>query len=220
MRTRQSARLLVFNKWDEVLLFASVHQQGPLVGQNYWFTPGGAVEPGETFEQAGVRELEEETGLKCDQIGQEIYQRIFVLRLIDGEEVEADERYFVVRPDTQQLSFGGWTDLKVELIAGHKWWSVSEIADATEIIWPENLAEMLISPEVQAGSNAQKAVSIARAYLTGRSDRLYSEGHAQRHKLGHWRVWFERRSGFMMDPIHVIVAVDLDNGECEIVPLF
>ena len=154
MRTRQSARLLVFNKWDEVLLFASVHQQGPLVGQNYWFTPGGAVEPGETFEQAGVRELEEETGLKCDQIGQEIYQRIFVLRLIDGEEVEADERYFVVRPDTQQLSFGGWTDLEVELIAGHKWWSVSEIADATEIIWPENLAEMLISPEVQAGSNA------------------------------------------------------------------
>ena len=99
------------------------------------------MEPGETFEQAGVREIEEETGLKCDQIGQEIYQCVFVLRLTDGEEVEADERYFVVRPDTQQLSFGGWTDLEVELIAGHKWWSVSEIADATEIILPENLSD-------------------------------------------------------------------------------
>ena len=217
MRIRPSARLLVFNKWDEVLLFKSMHQQGPLIGQNYWFTPGGAVEAGENFEQAGIRELEEETGLRCDSLGPEVSRRVFVLRLTDGEEVEADERYFVARPDADQLSFVGWTDLEIEVIAGHKWWSRREIADTTETIWPENLVEMLVSSEVQAGSNAQKAVSLARAFLVGRGNRLYSEGNARRHASGHWRVWFEKRGEPFVDPIHAVVAVNLDNGDCEIV---
>ena len=219
MRIRQPARLLVFNKWDEVLLFRAVHKEEILAGQSYWFTPGGAVEPGETFEQAGVRELEEETGLKYAQLGPEVGQRTFMLRLTDGEQVEADERYFIVRPDTQQLSFGSWTDLEVELIAGHKWWSLLEIANATETIWPENLVQMLVSPEVRAGSNAQKAINIARAFLAGRGSRLYSEGHAIKHKSGHWRVWFEKIGEPFIDPIHIVVAVNQNTGECEIVPL-
>ena len=144
MRQRPSARLLVSNDKDEVLLFRFVHKRGPLAGQNYLSTPGGAVEEGETFEQAGLRELEEETGIKCSQLGPEVAQREFVLQLADGEFVNADERYFVVRPAAEQLSFVGWTDLEVEVLAEHKWWSLLEIAATTETIWPENLVEMLL----------------------------------------------------------------------------
>ena len=134
MRKRPSARLLVFNERDEVLLFRSAYTDDPLMGQNYWFTPGGAVEPGETFEQAGMRELQEETGLKYDQLGLEVGRRTFVLKLTDGEQVEANERYYVVRPETTQLSFASWTDEEVAVIIRHKWWSLSEISDATETI--------------------------------------------------------------------------------------
>jgi len=59
MRRRPSARLLITDPTGRVLLFRFVHQRGALAGQSYWATPGGAVEEGETFAQAAVRELQD-----------------------------------------------------------------------------------------------------------------------------------------------------------------
>ena len=143
MRQRSSARLLILDADKKVLLFRSVYTHGPLAGQNFWSTPGGAVETGETFEQAGIRELEEETGMQCSQLEPEIAQRNFILQLADGEYVNADERYFVVRANTHQISCAKWTDLELEVIADHKWWSAKEIAETIEVIWPENLVDIL-----------------------------------------------------------------------------
>ncbi len=219
MRQRPSARLLVLNDKDEILLFRFVHKRGPLAGQNYWATPGGAVEVGETFEQAGLRELEEETGIKYSKLSPEVAQREFVLQLADGEHVEADERYFIVRPAVEQLSFVGWTDLEVEVMAEHKWWSWKQIADTDETIWPDNLLTILISKEAQEGSNAEKAAKIARAFLASRNGRNYSEGYAKAETDGRWRCWFEKLGNPVMDPVHVVVLVDVDTGECEVQPL-
>jgi NUDIX domain len=58
MRHRPSARLLILDGAGKILLFRFVHKKGALAGQDYWATPGGGVEEGETFEQAAIRELE------------------------------------------------------------------------------------------------------------------------------------------------------------------
>ncbi len=51
----EAAGGVVFNKDEKVLM---IHRR------NYWDLPKGKIDPGETPEQASVREVEEETGLK------------------------------------------------------------------------------------------------------------------------------------------------------------
>ena len=143
MRRRPSARLLVLDNAGRVLLFRFVHTEGALAGQDYWATPGGGVEEGETFEQAAIRELEEETGIQVASVGLQVGQREFVLQLPDGEHVVADERFFVVRTSNASLSRDGWTVREAQVMADHRWWSHHDLAQTSVTIWPENLLTMI-----------------------------------------------------------------------------
>lgn len=143
MRRRPSARLLVLDPAGRLLLFRFVHKTGALAGREYWATPGGAVEDGETFARAAVRELEEETGIRRDDVGPEVGRREFVLQLSDGERVLADERFFLVQASNDALSRDGWTVDEAGVMAEHRWWSAQELAQTTDTVWPENPFAML-----------------------------------------------------------------------------
>jgi 8-oxo-dGTP diphosphatase len=148
MKSRPSARLLVLDTAGRVLLFRFVHLRGPLAGQQYWATPGGAVKEGETFEQAAIRELKEETGIQTADVGRQIARRQFALQLPDGQRVRADERYFVVRTTATAISSEGWSDLEKEVMSCHRWWSLDDLSQTSETVFPEDLMEMLSSAAV------------------------------------------------------------------------
>ena len=143
MRRRPSSRLLVIDRNKRVLLFRFVFQRGPLAGQNYWATPGGALEAEESFADAARRELFEETGIVRDAAGQEVAELEFVFQLQDGEYVLAEERFFLVRVSDQSLSRSHWTSNEIEVMADHRWWSVEELTSTSEAVFPETLVSIL-----------------------------------------------------------------------------
>lgn len=151
MRTRPAARLLLLDQFGCVLLFKFVFKSGALAGRQYWATPGGGLEEGETYEDAALRELREETGLHADRAGSSIGSRSFELQLPDGELVRAEEQFFVMRAERGAISDSGWTDLEREIMADHRWWSVEELLDSTDIIFPDGIVALL---EIAASQSA------------------------------------------------------------------
>ena len=144
MRERPSSRLLVIDPLERILLFRFEHKQGSLAGQRFWATPGGALDPGESYARAACRELLEETGIMLDDPGPEVGQRIATFQMPDGEMVRADERFFLVRVDALEISTERWTGLEREVMAAHRWWSAAELLSTAEQVWPEDLADLLV----------------------------------------------------------------------------
>jgi 8-oxo-dGTP pyrophosphatase MutT (NUDIX family) len=144
MQQRPSSRLLVINRHHHLLLFRFEHKAGPLGGQAFWATPGGALDEGESYEEAAHRELFEEVGLKVEDVGRQVAQRTARFAVPSGALVVADERYFLIQLDELAVSNANWTQLEHEVMTAHHWWSQSELQRTSEQIWPEDLEGILI----------------------------------------------------------------------------
>nr|WP_041756787.1 NUDIX hydrolase [Bradyrhizobium sp. ORS 278] len=143
MRARPSARLLVVDPDDRLLLFQFVHIAGALKGQQFWATPGGGLDPGESYEAAACREMFEETGIRIAHPGPQIARRTVSFTMVDGEQVSSDERYFLIRVGSTDLSSMHWTELERAAIAAQRWWRPAELAATTDQVFPEDIIDML-----------------------------------------------------------------------------
>ena len=138
LRIRRAARSLVVSRSGRVLLFRfDVPGRPP-----FWVTPGGECEPEESFEQAAQRELFEETGL-CTDPGEQVARTTPKFITVEGEPIQADERYFLIRVEKEAITTAHHTALEQKVMTRHRWFSMDEIANWPEAIFPETLTTIL-----------------------------------------------------------------------------
>ena len=137
---RRAARVVLLDPQNRVLLMR--YDDGPPNG-SHWATPGGGLEPGESYPQAAVRELAEETGWTDIELLGEIHQRSHTMEW-SGQLVYQAERLYLARTDQPARQISGVDAMHAsDGIAAWRWWTLAELTNTEETVWPAELAELI-----------------------------------------------------------------------------
>ncbi|MHB1929035.1 MAG: NUDIX domain-containing protein [Acidimicrobiales bacterium] len=148
---RDAVRLVVLDADERLLLFRAREITYPELGQ-WWELPGGGIEAGETYRDAGARELWEEAGLRVEpaSIGPAAWRRTSTYRYRGTRRVQHE----VVAVAHLGVSLPG-VDVSRQLrhetedYLAWSWTPVREVVSSTERFYPGRLPELL--PTLLAG---------------------------------------------------------------------
>ena len=92
--------------------------------------------------QAALRELAEETGITEVELGPVLWRRMCSFPFA-GRRWDQDEWYYLARTTQTATGAAGLTELERRSVAGARWWTCRELAEAHETVYPTRLAELL-----------------------------------------------------------------------------
>ena len=139
---RRAARALLIAD-RSVLLIRGCDPTRPELGE-WWLTPGGGIEAGESNEAAAAREVLEETGLALEpeQFGACVATRVAEFDF-DGERYHQHEWFYAVRLARFVPHADGWDALEQRALLEHRWWTLDELIGTDARIYPFELAALM-----------------------------------------------------------------------------
>ncbi|WP_341719551.1 NUDIX domain-containing protein [Micromonospora sp. FIMYZ51] len=140
---RRAARVLLVDAAGRLLLFRGFDPARP-EGGRWWFTPGGGLDPGETYAECAARELAEETGLRLTvaELGEPVHADVTEFSFA-GVSYRQEQQFFLVRVASHEVDTAGFSEVERGSVDGHRWWSAQELATTGERCYPSDLAAVL-----------------------------------------------------------------------------
>ncbi|HYK70526.1 MAG TPA: NUDIX domain-containing protein [Streptosporangiaceae bacterium] len=149
---RSCVRVVLRDRGGRILLFRA--ELASQAEGHWWELPGGGIEPGESYADATVREIREETGIQISpgQVGPPRWRRSATwtargLRRLQHEIVVAVD----VDADRPPVADGGRTEEEREDYTDARWWDLADLLSSAERFYPGRLPELL--PAFLAGAD-------------------------------------------------------------------
>jgi 8-oxo-dGTP pyrophosphatase MutT (NUDIX family) len=141
--TRTAARAILIDQKERVLLIWGCDPAKPEDG-SWWYTPGGGVEPGESFAEALRRELQEEIGLDVNHVGEVIFEATSRFDY-DGRQFHQRNLFFDVRVPEFEADLSALSAEERKGILSVHWLTVDEMRSTPHFIHPPTLPDIVAS---------------------------------------------------------------------------
>jgi 8-oxo-dGTP pyrophosphatase MutT (NUDIX family) len=141
---RSCVRVVLRDRAGRILLFRAA--LASRAAEHWWELPGGGIEPGESYQQAAVREIREETGLEISaaQVGPPRWRRSATWTARGARRLQHEVVVLVqLDADAPPVTDGGRTAEELEEYVGSRWWPVADILASAERFYPGRLPELL-----------------------------------------------------------------------------
>jgi 8-oxo-dGTP pyrophosphatase MutT (NUDIX family) len=141
---RPGARVLLLDGAGRILLFRG-HDPARPDAEPYWFTVGGGLHPGETARGGALREVYEETGVRlapgdlAGPVWHEVAEYSF-----ENTAYRQTQHFFLARlPAACTVDTSGFDDVELRSVDAHRWWTVAELRETPETVYPRCLADLV-----------------------------------------------------------------------------
>lgn len=141
---RRTARVLLFDGAQRLLLFCYSLRPEVHGGERGWFTPGGGVDAGEELRETAARELAEEIGLVVPavELGAHVAYTSGTADLGWQAGLFRDD-FFVHRVEQHDVDLSGLLDYEKKNLLETRWWTATELAATTDIVYPLQLSPLV-----------------------------------------------------------------------------